>query len=158
MTIGSLSWTLTRFISQLSGWRAGHIGGGLGIGKWEDVAASVKLSFPPWLPFPPAKSIFRHLHSFHCTLTWTKMPSGKLPHCTMSILSSMFSFQPNKPRHILKFVSWYIIQHIFGRKIWISRKSWLSNSKFGISGSFWPILSVPKIMFLVPENEKRNKF
>ena len=67
-------------------------------------------------------------------------------------------------RHILKFISWYIIQHIFvptcsvGRKTWFSRKPWFSNSKFGISGSFWPILSVPKIMFLVPENEKRNKF
>ena len=84
--------------------------------------------------------------------------------CTLCSLGSMFSFQPNKLRHILKFVSWYIIQHIFvtphsvGRKTWFSRKPWLSNSKFGISGSFWPILSVPKIMFLVPENEKRNKF
>ena len=83
---------------------------------------------------------------------------------TMSCLGSMFSFQPNKLRLILKFMSWYIIQHIFvpacsvGRKSWFSRKLWLSNSKFGISGSFWPILSVPKIMFLVPENEKRKQF
>ena len=59
--------------------------------------------------------------------------------CTMCILGSMFSFQPNKLRHILKFVSWYIIQHIFvpacsvGRKTWFSRKPWFSNSKFGIS-------------------------
>ena len=84
--------------------------------------------------------------------------------CTMCRLGSIFSFQPNKLRHILKCVSWYIIQHIFvpacsvGRKTWFSRKPRVSNSKFGISGSFWPILSVPKIMFLVPENEKRNKF
>ena len=71
---------------------------------------------------------------------------------------------PSKLRHILKFVSWYIIQQIFvpacsvGRKTWFSRKPWFSNSKFGISGSFWPILSVPKIMLLVPENEKQYKF
>ena len=71
--------------------------------------------------------------------------------CTMWCLGSMFSFQPNKLRHILKFMSWYIIQHIFVpacpvvRKTWFSRKPWLSNSKFGISGSFWPVLSVPKI-------------
>ena len=84
--------------------------------------------------------------------------------CTMCILGSMFSFQPNKPRHILKFVSWYIIQHIFvpacsvGRKTWFSRKPWLSNTKFGISESLWPILSVPKIMFPVPKYEMRNKF
>ena len=85
-------------------------------------------------------------------------------HCTMCILTSIFSFQPNKLRHILKVASWSIIQHIFvptcsvGRKTWFWRKPWLSNSKFGISGSFWPILSGPKIMFLVPENEERNKF
>ena len=77
-------------------------------------------------------------------------------------LCSMFSFQPNKLRHILKFMSWFIIQHIFapaysaGRKTWFSRKLWLSNSKLVISGSFWSILSVPKIMFLVPENEKNE--
>ena len=37
-------------------------------------------------------------------------------------------------------------------------KPWLSNSKFAISGSFQPGLSVPKVMFLVPENKKRDKF
>ena len=85
-------------------------------------------------------------------------------HCTMCSLSSMLSFQPNKLGHILKFMSWYIIQHIFvpaclvGRKTWFSRKPWLSHCKFGISGSFWLILSVSKIMFLVRENEKRKKF
>ena len=90
--------------------------------------------------------------------------SVHLAHCTMCRLGSIFSFQPNKLRHILKFVSWYIIQHIFvpacsvGRKTWFSRKPWLLNSKFGISGSFWLILSVSKIMFLVLENEKLNKF
>ena len=69
------------------------------------------------------------------------------------ILGTMFSFQPNKLRHILKCVSWYIIQHVFvpacsvWRKTWFSRKPWLSNSRFGISGSFWPILSVPKKCF-----------
>ena len=84
--------------------------------------------------------------------------------CTMYILGSMFSLQPNKLRHILKFVSWYIIQHIFvptcsvGRKTWILRKPWFSNSKFAISVLFWLILSVPKIMLLVPENKKRDKF
>ena len=88
----------------------------------------------------------------------------QLPYCTMCSLGSMFSFQPNKLRHTLKFISWYIIQHILvptcsvGRKTWFSRKLWFSNSKFGISKSFWPILSVPKIMLPVPENEKRNKF
>ena len=94
---------------------------------------------------------------------WKQSPITAV-HCTMCCLGSMFSFQPNKLRHILKFMSWYIIQHIFvpacsvGRKTWFSRKPWLSNSKFGISGSFWPILSVPKIMFLLPENEMQNKF
>ena len=84
--------------------------------------------------------------------------------CTMCCLGSMFSFQPNKLRHILKFVSWYIIQHIFvpacsvGRKTWFSRKPWLSNSKFGISGLFWPILSVPKVMFLVPKMKSETSF
>ena len=29
---------------------------------------------------------------------------------------------------------------------------------FAISGLFFPILSVPKIMFPVPENKKRDKF
>ena len=87
-----------------------------------------------------------------------------LQHCAMCCLCSMFSFQSNKLRHILKFLSWYITQHIFvpackiGRKTLFSRKPWPSNSKFGISGSILPILSVPKTMFLVPENEKRNKF
>ena len=66
-------------------------------------------------------------------------------HCTMCFLYSMFSFQPNKVRHILKSMSWYIVQHIFvsacsfGRKTWFSKKQWFSNSKFGISGSFWQI-------------------
>ena len=84
--------------------------------------------------------------------------------CAVCTVCLMFSLQPNKLTHILKFISWYIIQHIFvpacsvGRKTWFSRKLWFSNSKFGISGSFWPILSVPKIMLLVPENEKRYKF
>ena len=32
--------------------------------------------------------------------------SWKSFHCTMCILSSMFSFQPNKLRHILKVASW----------------------------------------------------
>ena len=117
----------------------------------------------------PCRSSRRTKMSLRC-LRLSQKHSGwgrggpEVSHCTMCILGSMFSFQPNKLRHILKFVSWYIIQHIFvptcsvGRKTWFSRKPWLSNSKFGISGSFWPILSVPKIMFLVPENEKRNKF
>ena len=34
-------------------------------------------------------------------------------HCTMCCLVSMFSSQPNKLRHILKFVFWYTILHIF---------------------------------------------
>ena len=78
--------------------------------------------------------------------------------CTMCTLSSMFSFQPNKLRHILKFMSWYTIEHIFvpacsvGRKTWFLRKPWFSNSKFAISGLFFPILSALKIMFPVPEN------
>ena len=84
--------------------------------------------------------------------------------CTMCCLGSMFSFQPNKLRHILKFMSWYTIEHIFvpacsvGRKTWFLRKPWFSNSKFAISGLFFPILSAPKIMFPVPENKKRDKF
>ena len=37
------------------------------------------------------------------------------------------------------------LSQLVGRKTWFSR----------YSGSFWPILSVPKIMLLVPENKKR---
>ena len=108
------------------------------------------------------------IHLPYCTLhkRWIKVATIYVSNaqCDVCTVFLMFSLQPNKLRHILKFMSWYIIQHIFvpacsvGRKTWFSRKPWLSNSKFGISGSFWPILSVPKIMFLVPENEKRNKF
>ena len=132
-----------------------------------------------WLKMPPppfGTFLKIHLDKFHpfwwrhpsimltnisfeyCRCNWILI---KRRHCTMCILGSMFSFQPNKLRHILKFVSWYIIQHIFvpacsvGRKTLFSRKPWFSNSKFGIFGSFWPILSVPKIM---PENEKQYKF
>ena len=39
--------------------------------------------------------------------------------CTMCILGSMFSFQPNTLRHILKFISWYstyICPNLFGWK------------------------------------------
>ena len=38
---------------------------------------------------------------------------SSLAQCTMCCLYSMFSFQLNRLRHILKFMSWYIIQHIF---------------------------------------------
>ena len=84
--------------------------------------------------------------------------------CTMCYLGSTFSFQPNKLRHLLKFMFWYTIEHIFvpacsvGRKTWKKLFSWFSNSKFVISGLFFPILSAPKIMFPVPENKKRDKF
>ena len=43
----------------------------------------------------------------------TKRCYRQQPHCTMCSLGSMFSFQRNKLRHKAKFVSWYIIQHIF---------------------------------------------
>ena len=99
-------------------------------------------------------------HNTHIT-NFTRKP---LLQCTMCCLGSMFSFQPNKLRHILKFMFWYTIEHIFvpacsvGRKTWFLRKPWFSNSKFAISGLFFPILSAPKIMFPVPENKKRDKF
>ena len=32
-------------------------------------------------------------------------------HCTMCSLGNMFSFQPNKMKHILKFMCWYMNQH-----------------------------------------------
>ena len=69
---------------------------------------------------------------------WVGIPLilfGAQYHCTMCTLGSMFSFQPNKLRHILKFILWYIIQQIFvptcsvGRKTWFSRKPWFSNFK-----------------------------
>ena len=109
------------------------------------------LSSPPLVLAGLLLSSLHHYHQFH-----------HYHHCTMCCLVSMFSFQPNKLRHILKFMSWYIIQHIFfpdcsvGRKTWFSRKPWFSNSKFGIS--FLPILTAQKIMLLVPKNEKQYKF
>ena len=110
--------------------------------------------------------------SFHTNLSGANVNYGQivplwlrdLCQCTMCCLGSMFSFQPSKLRHILKFKSWYTIEHIFvpacsvGRKTWKKLFSWFSNSKFVISGLFFPILSAPKIMFPVPENKKRDKF
>ena len=122
--------------------------------RFLDALASLKAMFKiQQLTF----SSFCHHRVLHSIVEYYRMLQ-----CTMCCLCSMFSSQPNKLRHILKIMSWYIIQHIcprlFGWKTWFSRKPWFSNSKFGISRSFWPILSVPKIMFLEPENEKRNKF
>ena len=64
----------------------------------------------------------------------------------MCSLGSMFSFQPNKLRHILKVASWWIIQHIFvsacsvGRKTWFMRKPWVPNSRSVISPKIWPCI------------------
>ena len=43
-------------------------------------------------------------------------------------------------------------------KLDLQGKPWFSNSKFAISGLFWPILSDQKIIFRSPENKKRDKF
>ena len=120
------------------------------------------------------KPAFRPRNLDWSSRLWPPLPSPShlmmmmrimmMHHCTMCCLGSMFSFQPNKLRHILKFMSWYTIEHIFvpacsvGRKTWFLRKPWFSNSKSAISGFFFPILSAPKIMFPVPENKKRDKF
>ena len=37
-------------------------------------------------------------------------------------------------------------------------KPWFASSKFAISGLFWPILRVQKVIFLSPEMKKRDKF
>ena len=44
--------------------------------------------------------------------------------CTMYILGSMFSLQPNKLRHILKVASWWFIQHIFVSTCSVGRKKY----------------------------------
>ena len=62
----------------------------------------------------------------------------------MCILGSVFSFRPNKLRHISKVAPWWIIQHIFvstcsvGRKTWFMRKPWVPNSRSVISPKIWP--------------------
>ena len=77
-------------------------------------------------------------------LTYGNYPIHLLLHCTMCTLGSMFSFQPNKLRHILKVASWWIIQHIFvstclvGRKTWFMRKPWVPNSIAVNSPKIWP--------------------
>ena len=69
---------------------------------------------------------------------------GLKPHFTMCTLCSLSSSQPNKLRHILKFVSWYPIQHIFVPACSIARNSykkmflWTSNSKSEIFSKMYP--------------------
>ena len=64
--------------------------------------------------------------------------------CTMCTLGSLSSSQPNKLRHILKFLSWYPIQHIFVPACSIARNSykkmflWTSNSKSVIFSKMYP--------------------
>ena len=68
----------------------------------------------------------------------------RLLQCTMCCLCSLSSSQPNKLRHILKFVSWYPIQHIFVPACSIARNSykkmflWTSNSKSVIFPKMYP--------------------
>ena len=60
--------------------------------------------------------------------------------------------------YVLIYHSTYICPSWFDwKEILIFEETVFFNSKFWIFGSFWPILSVPKIMFQVPENEKWNK-
>ena len=73
------------------------------------------------------------------------IPEKTLPHhCTMCCLGSLSSSQPNKLRHILKFLSWYPIQHIFVPACSIARNSykkmflWTSNSKSEIFSKMYP--------------------
>ena len=72
---------------------------------------------------------------------------GGNAHCTMCCLCSLSSSQPNKLRHILKFVSWYPIQHIFVPACSIARNSykkmflWTSNSKSAIFPKMYPSVS-----------------
>ena len=112
--------------------------------RFLDALASLKAMFKiQQLTF----SSFCHHRVLHSIVEYYRMLQ-----CTICCLCSMFSSQPNKLRHIIRFMPWYNIQHIFVPACSVGRKTWFSipNSKFGISRSFWPILSVPKIMFLVP--------
>ena len=65
----------------------------------------------------------------------------------MCCLGSLSSSQPNKLRHILKFLSWYPIQHIFVPACSIARNSykkmflWTSNSKSAIFPKMYPSVS-----------------
>ena len=45
-----------------------------------------------------------------------------VPQCTMCCLYSMFFFQPNKLRHILKFMSWCTIYHILSQLVRLEGK------------------------------------
>ena len=72
------------------------------------------------------------IHLPYCALhkRWIKVATIYVSNaqCDVCTVFLMFSLQPNKLRHILKFMSWYIIQHIsvpacsVGRKTWFSRK------------------------------------
>ena len=76
--------------------------------------------------------------------------------CTMYILGSMFSLQPNKLRHILKVASWWFIQHIFvstcsvGRKTRFMRKPWVPNSRSVISPKICPCIHPPLLPLICP--------
>ena len=81
-----------------------------------------------------------------------------------NVLFRQCVFLPTKPHetylkiYIMIYHSTYICPSLFGwKENLIFKDTEVSSSKFGISGSFWPILNVPKTMFLVPEYEKRNK-
>ena len=76
-------------------------------------------------------------------------------HCTMCTLGSIFSFRPNKLRHIWKVASWWIIQHMFvstcsvGRKTWFMRKPWVPNSKSVISLKICPCIHVFFLLYRI---------
>ena len=54
---------------------------------------------------------------------------------TICYLYSMSSFQPNKLRHILKFIShvFFVPAGSVGRRTWFSRKPWIPNTKSAVS-------------------------
>ena len=105
---------------------------------------SISTSLNSWAAQSRANTIFRHFSAFHAISVviggylWVVSKFFQSCHqCTICCLDSMFTFQPKKLRYTLRFVSWYAIYAcLVGRQTLFSRKRWLSNSKFAISGHF----------------------
>ena len=82
-----------------------------------------------------------------------------------NVLFAQYVFLPTEQAetyskiYVLIYHLTYICPSLCGwKEKWFLRKTRFSNVKFAISGSFWPILSLPKIIFLEPQNKRRDKF
>ena len=66
----------------------------------ENVSIMLEKCHPVWFPVPNSFLILLH------SINWSYFPFHLFQQCTMCILGTMFSFQPNKLRHVLKVASW----------------------------------------------------